>query len=73
MGVENGKEKRTVEAALSEELASLLHCFGVTVKEKGWPRIGCIWQKLYPTWAHPKGLRGKCGVLVRLPYCAKYN
>jgi len=58
MGVENGKEKRSVETALSEELVTLRHCLDITAKEKRWPRIGCLWQKLYPTWAYPSGLKG---------------
>ena len=58
MGVENGKEKRSVEAALSEELDQLQRCLAVTVKQNNWPRIACMWQKFYPSWAHPAGLKG---------------
>lgn len=57
MGVLNGREKRSVEAALTAELASLEHCLAVTVPTKRWPRLGCLWSKFYPTWDAPRGLK----------------
>mmetsp|Transcript_68882 Transcript_68882/g.155817 ORF Transcript_68882/g.155817 Transcript_68882/m.155817 type:complete len:205 (-) Transcript_68882:106-720(-) len=57
MGRENGRERRGAEAALSSELTSLKQCLEVTVPLKKWPRIGCLWARLFPTWAHPGGLQ----------------
>ena len=55
----HAKERRTLNHALAAELETVRRCLEVTVKEKKWPRVACLWAKFYPTWAHPAGLQGE--------------
>jgi hypothetical protein len=56
MGFENKKEERPVDAALNDELRAVQKCLAEAARRSR-PRIACMWDKFYPSWDSPTGLK----------------